>query len=240
MRADETTTHAMAKTASARRLWIVVPAFREETVIAETVTELRRLYPDVVVVDDGSPDGTGEMARGVGAVVLRHLINRGQGAALQTGIEYALRRGAEIVVTFDADGQHDPADIETLAEPIAHGEADIVLGSRFLGRAEGISWTRWLMLKGAVLFSRAVTGLSITDTHNGLRAFSRRAARRLDILQDGMSHASELLDQISRMELPYREVAVHIRYTEYSRAKGQSSLHSVRVLTSYLLRKVVK
>lgn len=223
---------------TAAGVWIVCPAYREEAVVGQVVSELRGAWPHVVVVDDGSPDHTAERARAAGARVVRHPINRGQGAALQTGIRYALEQGAQVVVTFDSDGQHDPADLPALIAPIIKGEAEVVLGSRFLGAAEGISRRRWLLLKLAVLFTRVASGLPVTDTHNGLRAFSRRAARRLDLLQDGMAHASELLDQVARSGLPIEEVPVHIRYTEYSRGKGQRSLGAFKVLIDYLLRRL--
>lgn len=222
------------------RVFVVVPAYNEAGVIGDVVAALRGAYADVVVVDDGSTDGTFELARRHGACVLRHLINRGQGAALQTGIEFALLAGAHIIVTFDADGQHDVADIARLAAPIVAGDCDITLGSRFLGEAIDLPAARRLLLRAGIFFTRLTSGASLTDTHNGLRAFSRRAAERIQLRLDGMAHASEIIDQVIRCGLPWREVPVTIRYTDYSRAKGQSSRGAIRIAMQYLLGRVIR
>jgi glycosyltransferase involved in cell wall biosynthesis len=217
----------------------VVPAFNEARVIGEVVRELRASGWRVVVVDDGSGDATGEVAASAGARVLRHMVNRGQGAALQTGLAFALRRNARYVVTFDSDGQHSVDDIPSLLRPLLEGRVDVVLGSRFLGSAERLPVRRALLLRGAVLFTRLVSGLRVTDAHNGLRAFSAAAAERIHITLDRMAHASELLDQIGASGLPYVEVPVHLRYTAYSRGKGQRSTAAVSILVDYLLRRLL-
>lgn len=223
-----------------RTTYIVVPAYNEHSSIGEVVKELRALYEHVVVVDDGSTDQTAETAKTAGAAVLRHTVNRGQGAALQTGISFALHCGAYCIVTFDADGQHRVEDIARLVAPIFQGECDIVLGSRFLeSSGKDIPVARRITLRLAVLFTRVVNRLSITDTHNGLRAFSRRAAERIDLHLDRMAHATELLDQIRESKLPFREVAVQVRYTEYSLAKGQSARGAFRILLHYILGRVL-
>ena len=221
-------------------VFAVIPAYNEGGAIARVVADLASRGAAVVVVDDGSGDDTGPCALGAGATVLRHEVNRGQGAALQTGLAYALLRGAEIVVTFDADGQHDADDLPRLLAPIRGGEAEIALGSRFLGDSGAVPRGRRLLLRAAVLFTRATSGVRLTDAHNGLRAFSRRAAERIDLQLDRMAHASEIIDQIRRSGLPYVEVPVTIRYTEYSRRKGQSSLAAARIALDYLLGKVLR
>ena len=215
--------------------WIVVPAYNEGEAIGPVVAELVKSGRRVVVIDDGSHDDTARIARNNGAAVLRHALNRGQGAALQTGIAYALRRGAEHIVTFDSDGQHAPEDIDALLAPLLAGRCDVTLGSRFIGSAEGIPRLRKLLLGAAVVFTRLASGARVSDTHNGLRAFTRAAAAKLDIRLDRMAHASEILDQIVRRGLRYEEVAVHVRYTEYSRRKGQTSLSALRILADYVL-----
>ncbi len=136
-----------------------------------------------------------ERAREQGVTVLRHPINLGQGAALQTGISYALRHGARYVATFDGDGQH-PRDLVRMLEKLKEISADIVLGSRFLGEAPGIPLRRKLFLRAAVLFTNVTTGTRLTDTHNGLRLMTADAARRFRITQNGMAHASEFIEQI--------------------------------------------
>jgi polyprenyl-phospho-N-acetylgalactosaminyl synthase len=215
--------------------FIVIPAYNEERAIAEVVGHLTTLWPRVIVVDDGSADGTGEAARRSGATVLTHAVNRGQGAALQTGITYALRRGAEIVVTFDSDGQHRTEDVATLVEPILAGKAEVVLGSRFLGTTEEMPALRRLLLRGAVIFTRLTSGANVTDTHNGLRAFSRVAAAQIEIRLDRMAHASEIIDEIAARGIRFVEVPVNLRYSEYSKMKGQSGLGAFRVLFDYLI-----
>ncbi len=216
-------------------IWVVVPAYNEARVLGGVVEELIARGHGVAVVDDGSSDDTPAVARRAGAVVLRHAVNRGQGAALQTGIAYALRRGAEHIVTFDSDGQHSAEDVDALVAPLLAGRADVVLGSRFIGSSEGMPVGRKVILALAVIFTRVASGARVTDTHNGLRAFTRAAAAKLDIRLDRMAHASEILDQIVRHGLRFEEVPVHVRYTEYSRRKGQSSFAALRILADYVL-----
>jgi glycosyltransferase involved in cell wall biosynthesis len=221
-------------------LFVVIAAYNEAGAIAGVVRELREFCPHVIVVDDGSRDDTWREASRAGAVVLRHMLNRGQGAALQTGITYALKQGAEVIVTFDADGQHRPQDIAALVAPIARGEVEVCLGSRFLGQADNMPLGRRLLLWGAVVFTRLTSGLKLTDAHNGLRAFSRNAAAEIDLQLDRMAHASEIVDQIRNARLPYREVPVHIRYTAYSLAKGQRSSAAFRVAFDYLIGRLLR
>jgi glycosyltransferase involved in cell wall biosynthesis len=166
------------------------------------------------------------------------VINRGQGAALQTGITYALARSADYIVTFDSDGQHRVEDIARLVAPIERAEVDITLGSRFLGQAVNMSIWRRLLLKAGVVFTRVFSGIKVTDTHNGLRGFSRRGAQHIRITLDRMAHASELIDQVATAKLPYREVPVEIRYTDYSRAKGQGALGAVKIVIHYFFGRV--
>ena len=220
--------------------FLVVPAYNEAACIEPVLRGLVEVYSHVIVVDDGSTDGTADLARRVAPYVVCHLVNRGQGAALQTGIEFALRRGAEYVVTFDADGQHRVEDIAALLEPIWRGECEIVLGSRFLGSTVAMPLSRRVMLRLAVLFTRFVSRVPLTDAHNGLQAFSRRAAEQIRISMDRMAHASEIIDIIRKTKLPFREVPVQIRYTAYSLAKGQSLRDAVRIVSHYLLGRVAR
>lgn len=218
--------------------FIVIPAFNEAGTIGGVIRALRQHYPNVVVIDDGSVDDTHQVARDAGAMVLRHVLNRGQGAALQTGIEFALRRDAQYVVTFDADGQHRVNDIAGLLAPIVSGNVEISLGSRFLGKAVRIPPLRRAVLWLAVRFTRMISGVVLTDTHNGLRAFSRQAAQMIDIRNDRMAHASELIDIIRGSGLPFAEVPVKIRYTQHTLAKGQSLRGAVRIAFDYFVGRV--
>ena len=215
-------------------VWIVVPAYHEQSTIQQVVSGLRWLFPNIVVVDDCSSDLTAARARAAGADVLRHPINLGQGASLQTGIDFALQRGAGYIVTFDADLQHRPEDVPLLLTALRQSGADFALGSRFLGTAVNIGLSRRLLLKAAVLFTRLTTGLKITDAHNGLRAMTRRGALALRIRQNGMAHASEILQQIANSALPYVEVPVTVEYTPYSMAKGQKLSNSLNIVLELL------
>ena len=210
--------------------WVLVAAYNEAPVIAGVVSELVGCGHRVVVVDDGSTDATGALALAAGAVLLTHPINLGQGAALQTGIVFALRRGANTIVTFDADGQHRAADAAVLIAALDDNGADFALGSRFLAAAPAMPPSRRLLLRGATAFTRLTTGMRVTDTHNGLRAMTRRGASQIALRQNRMAHASEILHCIARSGLRYVEVPVTIDYSAYSLAKGQSFADSLRIL----------
>jgi len=218
---------------------VVVAAYNEAAKLGEVLDGLRGVVDLTVVVDDGSHDGTADVAARHGAHVLCHPINLGQGAALQTGIRYALAEGAGTVVTFDADGQHDAAAIPNLLEALEDG-ADVALGSRFLGSAEALPLARRLVLRAAVLFTQLTTGLRLTDTHNGLRAFTAQAAGVIRIRQNRMAHASEILEQIAHHGLHFVEVPVSIRYTTYSLAKGQRISGAFEILIDLLKSKVLR
>jgi polyprenyl-phospho-N-acetylgalactosaminyl synthase len=211
-------------------IWLVIAAYNEAAVIAQVVADLFWRDYTVVVVDDGSTDETGPKAYSAGAVVVTHPINLGQGAALQTGIKFALKHGATYIVTFDADGQHRTSDVEGLIEALKTDNVDFALGSRFLGSAVAMPLSRRLLLRAATLFTRLTTGMRVSDTHNGLRAMTRRGASRIALRQNRMAHASELLEQIARSGLGYVEVPVTIEYSRYSLAKGQRLADSLRIL----------
>jgi polyprenyl-phospho-N-acetylgalactosaminyl synthase len=232
--------HNVRRSVDPQGIVVVIAAFNEAGVIGAVLRELRQSYPNVVVVDDGSSDSTSVCALAGGAVVLRHPINLGQGAALQTGIAYALARGGEFIVTFDADGQHAAADIARMVHALIEHEAEVALGSRFLGAAVGISIARRALLRLAVLFTRLTTGLKVTDAHNGVRVFTRAAARKVRITQNRMAHASELLEQIARHKMSYVEAPVTISYTSHSRVKGQTLLGAADIVSDLVLGKLAR
>jgi glycosyltransferase involved in cell wall biosynthesis len=212
---------------------VVMPAHNEAGAIDSTVAGVRAAGWEVVVVDDGSGDETAAAARQAGATVVAHSVNLGQGAALRTGFAWALRHPhIRFVVTFDADGQHPPEAIAKLVHPLATGEVDVTLGSRFLESTsqDGVPKTRRWLLHFATRVARWTTGLYLTDTHNGLRGFRVDALRCVDLHQDRMAHASEILSEIARCHLRMREVAVKVAYTDYSRAKGQRSIDAISIL----------
>ena len=221
-------------------VYVVIPAYNEATAVYDVVRGVRDEFPNVVVIDDGSRDATSAEARRAGAIVLRHLLNRGQGAALQTGIDYSVRHGADVVVTFDADGQHRTEDVRRLVEALENNDADIAIGSRFLELRSNVPRVRRLMLRVAARFMRFTSGVALTDAHNGLRAIRRSAAERIRLTIDGMAHASEIIDQVHRLRLKVTEVPVVIHYSEYSVAKGQSSLAAFRIAFDYLMKRIFR
>jgi glycosyltransferase involved in cell wall biosynthesis len=219
------------------RTWVIIPMYNEGRVIQDVVAEVRATFPFVVCVDDGSTDESAAAAAAAGAVVVRHPINMGQGAALQTGFDYALSDPAMTeVVTFDADGQHQVADAVGMVEKLRSEGLDVVIGSRFLDERTEVARLRRLILKTAAVYTRWTSGMALTDAHNGLRALGRPLLETVRITQNRMAHASELIDKIGRAEVRWAEYPTHIIYTEYSKAKGQSLLNSVNILFELIFR----
>ena len=220
---------------------VIVPVFNEGRVVGTTVERLLADGYQVVVVDDGSHDDTPEVRR-LPIVYLRHAVNLGQGAALQTGMTYALRAGADIAVHFDADGQHDCAQIPTLIAPIVAGEADVVFGSRFLRREDTaeVPLKKRVVLRGGILVSWAMTGVLLSDTHNGFRALSRRALEEVQLQENGFAHATEILQRVREAGLRYAEVPITITYSEYSQQKGQKISGSLSILFDLIMAKLTK
>jgi polyprenyl-phospho-N-acetylgalactosaminyl synthase len=221
-------------------IWVVCPAYNESSAIVAVITRLRQAGYYVVVVDDGSADDTRQLAGTLATAVVSHPINLGQGAALKTGIDFALEQGADAIVTFDTDGQHRASDIPRLLDALVRNQADFALGSRFLSEPLSMPRMRRILLWGATLFTVATTGLRLTDTHNGLRAMTRRGAQALRLRQNRMAHASELLAEIARSRLRYVEVPVTIDYTTYSLAKGQRTGDFVMILLDLLAGKLYR
>jgi glycosyltransferase involved in cell wall biosynthesis len=226
----------MAKT------YFIIPAYNESKVIKEVLEEVLTKYPNVVCVNDGSSDNTADEIAKTNAILVSHSINLGQGAALQTGIEFALQDlEASVFVTFDADGQHRLSDVERMINVLQDSKVDIVLGSRFLEeKIENIKTSKRILLKAAVIFTNKSTGLQLTDAHNGLRVFNRTFAEKLKLTFSDMTHASELVDRIKQYDFKYQEVPVKIQYTEYSLSKGQSAINAINIAIDSSLNKVIK
>ena len=220
-------------------VWIVVPAFNEAAVIGEVIADVRSIFDHVVVVDDGSRDDTGAIALRAGAHVVRHPVNLGQGAAIQTGVEYARSQpGAEVFVTFDADGQHRVKDALRMIDRLSTEDVDIVIGTRFAQPAAStqVPLFKRMVLRTAVLLSPRSRRLGLSDAHNGLRAFNREVAEGLDITMTGMSHASEFIALIEENHWRVTEEPVEILYTDYSKSKGQPLVNGVNIIFDGLMR----
>ena len=216
---------------------VVVPLYNEEAVIADVVRGLLTEFSTVVCVDDGSTDNSATIAQDAGAKVIRHPYNLGQGAALQTGIVYARSQpNTEYVVTFDADGQHRVEDAVGMLALAREKNLAIVFGSRFLDRRTKPGFAKKTVLKVAVAITRAVTGLKLTDAHNGLRVIRRDALEQVNLIQDRMSHATEIVQQLAKTKMRLREYPVEVLYTEYSKKKGQSLLNSINILFDLVVR----
>jgi glycosyltransferase involved in cell wall biosynthesis len=220
-----------------RDVWIVVPAFNEAGVIGDVITDLRSVFSHVVCVDDGSDDGTGDFARRAGAHLVRHPVNLGQGAAIQTGVEYARRQpGAQVFATFDADGQHRVKDLVTMIDRLGAGDVDVVIGTRFGPGVSRPPLLKRVVLQTATKLSPRGRSLGLTDTNNGLRVFNKTVADALDITMSGMSHATEFIMLIAENRWRVAEEPVEVLYTEYSQSKGQPLLNGVNIIFDGFLR----
>lgn len=222
-----------------RDVWLVVPCYNEGTVIEEVLSTARETFPNIVAVDDGSVDESAASIHRAGAHLVRHPVNLGQGAALQTGVEYARAQpGARFVVTFDADGQHQVKDVLAMVRRLRTEPVDIVVGTRF-GRPRGendqVPLVKRLVLRTVVLLSPRTRRLGLTDAHNGLRVFNRRVADELSLRMNGMSHASEFVELMDARGWRVAEQPVDILYTEYSMSKGQSLLNGINILSDGLV-----
>jgi polyprenyl-phospho-N-acetylgalactosaminyl synthase len=224
------------------KTFIIIPAYNEKAAISKVLEDLVNLGCPVVIVDDGSLESIKEEVRMYKEVFyLRHKVNLGQGAALQTGIDFALKQGANYIITFDADGQHSAADIPVILNPVFNGEADIVLASRFLVKGHhNAPFLKKIVLKMGRWVNYWFTGLYLSDAHNGLRAMNRLAAITIRISENRMAHATEIIAQIKKHKLRYKEVAANVLYTDYSRHKGQSILNSLKIFFDLVLQKLFR
>ncbi len=216
---------------------IVIPVYNEAQVLLDVLTSLLATFENVICVDDGCTDNSPNIVNSTKALLVSHPMNLGQGAALQTGIEAALQiPQVKYLVTFDSDGQHSVADALAIVERLRLGDIDVVFGSRFLDERTELGVLKKIVLKLAVLYTNALSGVKLTDAHNGLRAFTRNVAEHIELTHNGMAHATEIVNQISRGKFKYTEMPVHIVYTEYSKAKGQSLWNSVNILFDLIFR----
>ena len=217
--------------------WLIVPCYNEGTVIFDVLTNARETLPNIVGVNDGSADDSAAQIRAAGAHLVDHPVNLGQGAAIQTGVEYARAQpGAKYFVTFDADGQHQVKDVMRMIERLRTEPLDIIVGTRFAGQENSqVPWIKRAVLKTVVMLSPRTKRLGLTDAHNGLRAFNRRVAEEMNIRMNGMSHASEIVSMIDKHGWRVDEEPVDILYTEYSMSKGQSLINGVNILADGLV-----
>lgn len=222
--------------------WLVIPCFNEGQVIFDVIANARQTFPNIVAVNDGSRDNSAEAIHAAGAHLVNHPVNLGQGAAIQTGVEYARAQpGAQYFVTFDADGQHQVKDVVAMVERLRTEPVDIIVGTRFAGQDNSqVPWIKRVVLKTVVMLSPRTKRLGLSDAHNGLRTFNRKVAEEMDIRMNGMSHASEIVAMIDNHGWRVAEQPVDILYTEYSMSKGQSLINGVNILADGLMARRLK
>lgn len=223
-----------------KSIYIVIAAYNEGKSILKVINSLKKSgYKNIIVVDDGSSDNTYELCKNSSIYALRHIINRGQGAALKTGIDFALKNGAEIIITFDADGQHRVEDIPAMIKPIQKKECEVTLGSRFLKKSE-LPLFRKITLKIAILIVWLFYGVKMTDAHNGFRAMTKSAAKKIKITSDRMEHASQIIEEIHKKQIKYKEIPVTILYTDYSLKHGHGGFkQAIKVLWGMIVRRII-
>ncbi len=225
------------KKSEQQKVVVVIPAYNEEKNIIRIIQKVKALVDEIVVVDDGSIDQTYFLAQSQGIKVLKHILNRGQGAALETGNQYALKIGAEIIVHFDADGQFLAEEIKDLVEPIKNGEVDVVFGSRFLGKKSSIPWFKEkIILPIGKLVNKFFVGKSLTDSQNGFRALSKKAVEIIKIENDHMAHNTEIQAKVFKNKFKVKEVPVTIIFNKFGqgilsgKGRGAGGLNIIKDL----------
>jgi len=221
------------------KIWIVIPAFNEEKKIGRVIKNLKKdNFKNIIVVDDGSQDKTGNIARKCGAKVYTHIINRGLGGALNTGITAALINHAKIVATCDADGQHDTADIKRAIKVLKEKNLDVVIGSRLIN-SRGMPLSRKIINFGANIITYLLFRVYVSDTQSGLRVFTKEAAEKIKIKTNRMEVSSEIVNEIGRNKLKFEEIPIKAIYTEYSMRKGQSNSNAFRIFYKLIMRRIM-
>lgn len=222
-------------------IFVIVPCYNEAKVIFATVRSLLNMGYNVVIVDDASKDDCRSSLKNLPVYYLRHQVNLGQGAAIQTGIDFALKKGAEYLVTFDADGQHEVADIESMLNFLQQEKLDFIFGSRFLnGSATNVSTSRKVLLKFSRIVNFFISGVLLSDANNGLRVFTANAATKIRIRENRRTHSSDFIYQVAKNNLRYAEFPVSIHYSDYSRTKGIQNTEGFSIFVNMLLFKFFK
>lgn len=215
-------------------VFVVIPVYNELPEVLNAVLDQFPTDYFLVIVDDGS--AIPFQVTNTNAVLLKHTVNQGQGAAIRTGIEYALKNNATHIASFDGDGQHRLADLQKMEATMQEKNCDIVIGSRFNSATVGMPFMKKLVLRGGVLLQNTVFGIRLTDAHNGLRLFNKHAAQKIKIRENRMAHASDIIYQIKIHNLSWCEIPIKVEYSAYAIKKGQSIFNAVAIL--YLVFKI--
>lgn len=224
------------------KICIILPAYNEAPVIGQVLDDLKKeikkekLQAEIVVIDDGSIDGTASIVRKKGVPVLSHVLNRGLGGALGTGLNYAKKIDADIAVTLDSDGQHDAKDIKKVIKPILDNQADVVIGTRWKKDRAKMPIDRRIITISSNILTFLLFRIWTTDSQSGFRAFSKEALDVIQIKTQRMEVSSELFGEIKKNKFRLKEAPIRVIYTDYSRKKGQSNLNSIQILLKLMLR----
>ncbi|MCK5211670.1 glycosyltransferase family 2 protein [Candidatus Parcubacteria bacterium] len=227
----------------AKRVFCIIPAYNEEDNISSIIQSVGKYVDEVVVVDDGSDDRTARIAEEEKAIVLRHVINRGQGAALETGNQYARKKQADVVVHFDADGQFKPDEIDKVISPVKSGEADVVFGSRFLGQASNMPWLKkHVIFPIARIISKLFWHANLSDPQSGFRAFNKKFLGQLQIENDGSAHCSEIIIKAFALNMKIKEVPITVSYNNFGQSifggKGRG-MGGVQIIKDLIISKII-
>jgi glycosyltransferase involved in cell wall biosynthesis len=226
------------------KIFCIVPAYNEEKNIKKTIKDLKETQYEIIIVDDCSCDNTYKVAKENTKYVIRHPINRGQGAALETGNQYAKKLGADIVVHFDADGQFLVKEIKDIVEPIVNGECDVVFGSRFLGKKSNMPWFKeQVIMRLGRLMNKIIFNIDLTDPQNGFRAMNLKALNKIKIQNDGSAHCSEIIYKTVKNKLKYKEIPITVIYNEFGQGilggKGRGT-GGLRILRDLFIGKIIE
>lgn len=221
------------------KIIVVIPAYNEEKTIGQVIQEVKKYTNNIIVVDDGSEDETYKIAEKENVIIYRHIINRGLGGALATGIQGALKEKADVILTFDADGQHKAKDIPQMIKPIIEGEADIVIGSRLLVPSK-IPLSRILANRLANIITYLLFGIWTTDSQSGLRCFNKKTAQLLNLATNSMEVSSEIIKEIKVHNLKLTEVPIQAIYTDYSLSKGQNFILGLKTFAKLIILKLFR
>ena len=213
------------------KVYVLIPVFNEEKKIKSVVTDLSKYFVNIVAVNDGSTDSSRDILESLDVTLLNHSINLGQGAAISTGFKYIQNlMNANAVVTFDADGQHSVEDAKAFAKEILSCDEEVIFGSRFIKNKANIPFLKKIVLSIVVLFTNRFSRTKLSDAHNGLKAIKKDSLKKIDITIDGFGFESQIIHQVSKKNMTYKELPTNTIYTSYSKNKGQKLINGLIIL----------
>ena len=213
------------------KVYILIPVFNEEKKIESVISDLSKYFINIIAVNDGSTDSSRDILKSLDVTLLNHSINLGQGAAISTGFKYIQNlNNAKAVVTFDADGQHSVEDAKAFAKEILSCDEEVIFGSRFIKNKANIPFLKKIVLSIVVLFTNRFSRTKLSDAHNGLKAIKKDSLKKIDITIDGFGFESQIIHQVSKKNMTYKELPTNTIYTSYSKNKGQKLINGLIIL----------